>query len=86
MSEAKETKKAILDLQGGTCTSCSIAIEHYARRIDGIEFIEVDRGASEIHVEYTGDTTCLDKIREWVQRIGYDAWIRDADAGQPVSK
>ena len=86
MADENETKKAILDLQGGTCTSCSIAIEHYAKRLDGIKFIEVDRGASEIHVEYDGDSAYLDKIIEMVQKIGYEAWLRDADVGEPVEQ
>ncbi len=79
MATGIETKKAILDLQGGTCTSCSIAIEHFAKRLDGISFVEVDRGASEIHVEYNGDPGYLDQIVSMVQKIGYDAWIREAD-------
>lgn len=79
MATGTETKKAILDLQGGTCTSCSIAIEHFAKRLDSISFIEVDRGASEIHVEYSGDTGCLDQIIDMVHKIGYEAWVREAD-------
>ncbi|MFP4643127.1 MAG: cation transporter [Spirochaetales bacterium] len=86
MAAETDTKKAILDLQGGTCTSCSIAIEHFAKRLDCIQFVEVDRGASEIHVEYNGDTTCLDKIIGMVQKIGYEAWLRDADISQPVKQ
>lgn len=82
MATDTETKNAILDLQGGTCTSCSIAIEHYAKRLDGIQYIEVDRGASEIHVQYNGDTAYLDEIMEMVRKIGYEAWIRDTDVKQ----
>lgn len=86
MADGSETKKAILDLQGGTCTSCSIAIEHFAKRLDGIHSVEVDRGASEIHVEYNGDTTYLDKIIEMVEKIGYEAWLRDADIREAVEQ
>lgn len=86
MADDSETKRAILDLQGGTCTSCSIAIEHFAKRLEGIHFVEVDRGASEIHVEYNGDTQYLDKIIEMVRMIGYEAWLRDADVAKPVAQ
>lgn len=74
-----DTKKAILDLQGGTCTSCSIAIEHLGRKIKGIQDIYVDRGTSTINVEYDGNTESLEKIVQFVDKIGYEASIRVTD-------
>jgi copper chaperone CopZ len=71
-----EKKKAILDLEGGTCTSCTIAIEHLGRKIEGISDIFVDRGTSTIQVEYDGDRNALERIVQFVDKIGYEASIR----------
>ncbi len=76
MERTIESKKAILDLEGGTCTSCSIAIEHLGRKIEGITDIFVDRGTSTIQVEYDGNVEALDRIVQFVDRIGYEASIR----------
>ncbi len=76
----------MLDMQGGTCTSCSIAIEHFAKRLKGISSVEVDRGKSRIYLEHDGDQANVDKVIEMVQRIGYDAWpANQTDADQAAS-
>ena len=65
-----------MQLQGATCTSCSIGIEHMARRIKGVEHIEVDRGSGEILMEYDGNTATVEKIQGFVRAIGYEATLR----------
>ena len=79
MESTIESKKAILDLEGGTCTSCSIAIEHLGKKIKGISDIFVDRGTSTIQVEYDGNREALERIVQFVDRIGYEASIRVTD-------
>ena len=79
MNSAAEPKHAILDLTGATCTSCVIAIEHLGRRIHGVSDITVDRATSTIQVEYDGNREALDKICEFVSRIGYSAEVRATD-------
>ncbi len=79
MSSVTEPKHAILDLNGATCTSCVIAIEHLGRRVQGINDITVDRATSTIQVEYDGNREALDKICEFVERIGYSAEVRTTD-------
>ena len=76
MEQTADTKKAILDLEGANCTSCSIAIEHLGRKLDGVEEILVDRGTSTVQVEYQGGAGVLDKIVDFVDRLGYHASIR----------
>jgi cation transport ATPase len=68
---------AILDLQGATCTSCSIGIEHMGRRIKGVENIDVHRGSGEIHLEWDGNPATVEKIQGFVQAIGYEATLRE---------
>ncbi|MFW5683803.1 MAG: cation transporter [Spirochaetota bacterium] len=76
MESTIDSKKAVLDLIGATCTSCAITIEHVGRKVDGISDIFVDRGTSTIQIEYDGNTEALDKIVELVDRIGYEAKIK----------
>ncbi len=76
MNDTDEQKKAILDLEGGTCTSCSIAIEHYGKRLVGVSDIFVDRGTSTIQLEYDGDPETINKLVGMVQKIGYSAALR----------
>lgn len=77
--EGQQTRNAILDLEGANCTSCSIAIEHLGRRLDGVSEIRVDRAKSVIHVAYHSDTAVLDKLCDFIRHIGYNATIRTSD-------
>jgi copper chaperone CopZ len=79
MERAVETKKAILDLKGASCTSCAITIEHVGRRLEGISDIFVDRGTSTIQIEYDGNRESLERICDVVDRIGYEATIRTTE-------
>lgn len=79
MESTVNTKKAVLDLVGASCTSCAITIEHVGRRLDGISDIFVDRGTSTIQIEYDGNRESLDRICNVVERIGYEATIRTAE-------
>lgn len=78
-------EQAILDLKGATCTSCAIGIEHMARRIDGVEHIEVDRGNGEISMEFDGNPATIEKIQGFVRAIGYDAIPRENSPSGIVS-
>lgn len=73
-----DMEKAILDLVGATCTSCSIGIEHLGRRIKGVSEITVDRGSGEIHLSYDGNPATVEKITNYVQAIGYEAKLRES--------
>ena len=77
--QASTTKRAVLDLTGATCTSCTIAIEHVGRKVPGVKDLFVDRGTSTIQVEYEGEPTVLDEIRGLVDRLGYEATVKTTD-------
>lgn len=66
-------KRAIFELIGATCTSCSIGIEHMGRRIKGVDEIWVDRQESKIYMDYDGNHGTVKKIANFVQAIGYEA-------------
>lgn len=74
--EETKSKKAILDLDGASCTSCAITIEHAGKRLPGVTDIFVDRGTNTIQVEYEGEASVLDTICDVVDRIGYEAKVR----------
>ena len=72
-------KRAIFDLVGATCTSCSIGIEHMGRRIRGVEDVWVDRQTSEIFLDFHGNPATVDKIVNFVQAIGYEARLKSEE-------
>lgn len=79
MEQTVSNKMAILDLEGATCTSCIITIEHLGRRMDGVSDVFVDRGTNTIQVEYDGNRESLKKLCELVDKIGYHAEIRTTE-------
>ncbi len=69
-----------LKLQGATCPSCAYSIEHYGRKLSGIEDIKVDAGLSEVRVDMNvhddeAQDALLNKLIKMIQSIGYDASI-----------
>ncbi|TVR05478.1 MAG: heavy-metal-associated domain-containing protein [Spirochaetaceae bacterium] len=71
-----QIKHAVLDLKGATCTSCAIAIEHLGKRLKGVSDIAVERATSTIQVDYDGNTELLQKLCDFVGRLGYEATVR----------
>lgn len=73
----KTLEHKTLDLEGANCTSCKIGIEHMGRRIKGVDEIFVDRENSTIELDFDGNPETVEKIIEFVERIGYEATPRD---------
>lgn len=74
-SNHKQTKQGILDLHGANCASCAHAVEHNGRKMKGVKNIRVDAGEKKIYVDFDGDESVLDKIKEIVSKLGYSAEI-----------
>lgn len=74
-----ETKQALLDVDGATCTSCVYTIEHVGRKMKGVKECYVDRNTSQIQLEYDGNQSTLDDIIQLVDKIGYTAVVNQAD-------
>ncbi len=85
MEQTTGEKYAILDLQGATCTSCSIAIEHLGRKLHGVHDIVVDRGTGTIQMSYDGSDDVVTKITDFVDRLGYKAVLRSKAAESGTS-
>ncbi len=77
MSDSTTSNKAVFDLEGANCASCSITIEHFARRLKGVTDVYVDRADSTIRLDYDGNADTVKKIIGLVDRIGYKATLRD---------
>ena len=72
-------KKAILDLDGAHCTSCSIAIEHFGKKLAGVRDIYVDRGNHTINLTYDGNEQILAELCGLVAKLGYEANVRTTE-------
>lgn len=69
-----------LNLQGATCPSCAYSIEHYGRKLTGVQDIKVEAGLSEVRVDLNihdeeAQDELLNKLIKVVQSMGYDASI-----------
>jgi len=74
--ERNDVKQATLTLEGATCTSCVFTIEHAGRKVQGVGDVAVDVNKGEITVLYGGNAGSLERIKEIVHRLGYNAEIR----------
>ncbi len=77
--DSSQIKKALIDVDGATCTSCVYTIEHVAGKMKGVSQIFVDRNTSQIQLEYDGRRETLDEIVKLVDKIGYTAVVNQAD-------
>ncbi len=74
-----QTKKALIDVDGATCTSCVYTIEHVGAKINGVVDCYVDRNTSQIQLEYDGRDETIDEIVKLVDKIGYSAVLNSKD-------
>lgn len=74
-----ETKKALIDVDGATCTSCVYTIEHVGAKLEGVVDCYVDRNTSQIQLEYDGKDETIDSIVKLVDKIGYTAVLNSKD-------
>lgn len=62
-----------LKLNGATCPSCVYAIQHAGRKLKGVDRIEVDPLKKTIDLDYSGDDTVVEQVRDMVDKLGYSA-------------
>ncbi len=65
-------KKAILQLEGMTCSSCAQTIEKALNKAKGVHKAQVNFAAEKAYVEYDPSTINENKLAEVVRGTGYD--------------
>ena len=68
-----------MDMDGANCTSCVYTIEHVGAKLKGVYEVAVDRSTSQILLVYDGQTDTLDRVKELVKKIGYNAEVNTAN-------
>ncbi len=63
--------KATVKISGMTCAACAKRIEKAVGRLDGVSQASVNFATEKLSVEYDGQKTSLDKIRETIEKVGY---------------
>ncbi len=75
IDESVVTVQGKIDLIGATCTSCAIGIERMGKKLPGVRDVYVDKAESCVYVHYDGQRLSLEKICDFIHRIGYQAHI-----------
>lgn len=64
--------QAVLHLETLTCPSCVAKIESALTRTEGVEDVKVLFNSSRVKVGYQEDTVNTDKLKEIVEKLGYE--------------
>ena len=79
-------EKQTFDVTGMTCAACSARVEKAAGGVEGVERAAVNLLKNSMEVEYDGDSATIARIMAAVEKAGYGAAPRVAQAaGAPVS-
>ena len=66
-------EKAILNVEGMSCSHCENAVKKSVGALDGVSSVEVDLAAKTVTVEYESANVSLEQIRNEIIDQGYDA-------------
>lgn len=72
------------DVNGMTCSACSLAVEKSVKKIDGVKDVNVSLLTNSMHVDYE-DGVNPDSIIEAVQKAGYDAKLKGNTKEKSIS-
>ena len=72
------------DVEGMTCSACSLAVEKSVKKIDGVKDVNVSLLTNSMNVEYEEGVN-PDNIIQAVQKAGYDAKIKGVSKEKSVS-
>jgi len=73
--------KIVLKVTGMHCASCSILIDKLLKKQDGIINSNTSYGAQKVSLEFDESKITLEKIDEFVNKLGYDVIRPDEDTG-----
>ncbi len=66
-------EKAVLNVEGMSCSHCENAVKKSVGALDGVSSVEVDLAAKTVTVEYESANVSLEQIRNEIIDQGYDA-------------
>lgn len=75
-----------LDITGMTCAACSSRIEKVLNKMDGVQNATVNLTTEQAKVDYYPEETDADKLVTRIQKLGYDASIKDNNRDQTSRK
>ena len=73
--------KLVLKVKGMHCASCSILIDKLLKKQDGVINSSTSYGAQKVALEFDESKISLEKIDEFVNKLGYDVIRPDEDTG-----
>ncbi|MFT7507780.1 MAG: Cu+-exporting ATPase [Acidimicrobiales bacterium] len=73
--------KIVLKVTGMHCASCSILIDKLLKKQDGVINSNTSYGAQKVALEFDESKITLEKIDEFVNKLGYDVIRPDEDTG-----
>ena len=74
------------DITGMTCAACSSRIEKVLNKMDGVQNATVNLTTEQAKVDYYPEETDADKLVTRIQKLGYDASIKDNNKDQTSRK
>ena len=73
--------KLVLKVKGMHCASCSVLIDKLGGKLDGVISIKTSYGAEKTAIEFDEKKISLEKIDEFINKLGYDI-IRPDEKGE----
>ncbi len=76
-------KKLVLKVKGMHCASCSILIDKLVGKQPGVTSIKTSYGAERVTLEFDESKISLEKIDEFINKLGYDLIRPEEEGGTP---
>ncbi len=77
-STGQSRSRVTLEVQGMKCSHCSDAVTRALREIEGVQSADVDLGSGRVSVQ--GKGLAPERLRETIDRLGYQAQVIDGSA------
>lgn len=75
-----------LDITGMTCAACSSRIEKVLNKMDGVQKATVNLTTEQAKVDYYPEETDANQLITRIQKLGYDAAVKDKNKDQASRK
>ncbi|GJF49236.1 heavy metal translocating P-type ATPase [Staphylococcus argenteus] len=75
-----------LDITGMTCAACSSRIEKVLNKMDGVQEATVNLTTEQAKVDYYPEETDANQLITRIQKLGYDAAVKDKNKDQASRK